>query len=334
VREPSNARRPDLSILEAAKPEPAPAAQPAVAPPASKPRPRTTVSTTGIALIGVVVFGLAGAGAVLLTGGHGPVATQSGGAGPAGPATQGDAKTVFLASVGRTNSASMRADLSMSEYFTLNAPNGADLGETPGSLTFTIHIDQQTAQRSELHETLTAPGLSKTYIVVLYDGGVFLSSNSGASYQTVSVDQVAPHQLSPQSALQYLSMVGNVTHTGEAELNSVPVQQYHADLDPVKVTNYVRSALALDANDSFTTKVLNNMGVTDGSVDASLDASGNLVSENGAIDCAIDLGVFSAAAKGATLSVKLSFSGWFNDYGSSSISISKPGQVAGAAHLT
>jgi len=308
-----------------------PVFQPPLVPTPDGEPPRKRRSNLGLVLIGVVLFGLAGGGAVFLTGNHaGP--SSSGGAGSASSANPSDAKAAFVASIQRTERLSFRSDISMKESFTVSGPGGTNFGALSGAgLSFTIHVDQESAQRSEVRETLAASGVNQTLIAVLYDGTAYLSTDNGAQYQTFPVNQAASHQLDPKTPLQFLEMVATVKQTGDAELNGAPVTQYHADLDPVKENAFFKAALAAQKN-PLVSKLINSVGVTDGSLDASLDGAGHIVSDRGYMDAALDLGAFAPSEAGSTLNVRVSFTGWFSDYGSS-ISISRPGTVTGSTTL-
>ena len=286
-----------------------------------------------IAVIGaVVLFGAAGGAAVLLSGSHtgtAPPSTQ-GGVIEGGNAANG--KAVLTAAVNHFEGTSARADITMTQSFTGTGPGGQDFGDVlGGDITFQVHIDQQSSTRSEMRETITAFGFKQTIIGVQYDDTVYLSTDNGASYQTASIDQANAAQLTPESPLDFFRMLGDVTHTGAVEVNGLTAASYHAVIDPVKLSNYLKTNLA-SAHDPNLDKLADNIGVTDATVDAAIDPNGNLISETGVFDTAMDMGAVSPADQGSTLNMKEQINGAFSDYGAS-ISIAKPGKVTGAATI-
>ncbi|HEX6538723.1 MAG TPA: hypothetical protein VF155_06060 [Candidatus Dormibacteraeota bacterium] len=310
--------------------------QPATAPRPEPPPGQTLVpggasrrrTTLIYGLCALVAFGLAGGGAVLLTSGH-PVSS-----GPAagGTGSQTVGRPSLTAAVQRLESDSMRADMKVTESFGVSGPGGAAFGEFPGDIELTVHIDQQSANRSELSETVAGPGFKETTIAVLYDDTVYVSQDNGASYQTVTVAEADTHQYSPKSPLAFLSMLGDVQPTGDVEVNGVTAASYHATLDPVKVDTFVKTELANEDGAAFD-PILNHVGITDGTLDAAVDPNGNLLSETSNVDAAVDLGAFSPDGAGSTLNVHEGFSGAFSDYGSA-ITITKPALITGPMVLT
>jgi hypothetical protein len=341
IREPTRPPRDPFAGLEE-PPAPAAPAQPppsAATPPATPPPlPPLTPATGGGAtarsrralvygLCALVLFGVAGGGAVVLTSGHSSPGVSTG-AGTSGAPVHG--RTALVAAIQRTESDSMRADLRLTDSFSGSRAGG--LGTfAGGEFSVSVHIDQESANRSELRETVDAYGVKQTMIAVLYDGTVYVSTDNGAAYQTVSVDQAAGHDLSPKSPLAFLEMVGDVKETGDVEVNSVPATSYHATLDPVKLGEYVKRDLA-SQHDPVLDKLLNNIGITDGTMDAAVDPQGNLVSENGTVDVALDLGAFSPADAGSTMNMHEGVTGSFSDYGSA-ITVTVPKDVTGSMTL-
>lgn len=279
-----------------------------------------------------VLFAAAGGAAVLLSGSHTGTAAPSteGGVIEGGNAANG--KTVLTAAVNHFEGTSARADITMTQSFTGTGPGGQDFGDVlGGDITFQVHIDQQSSTRSEMRETITAFGIKQTIIGVQYDNTVYLSTDNGASYQTASIDQANAAQLTPESPLAFFTMLGDVTHTGAVEVNGLTAASYHAVIDPVKLGNYLKTNLA-SAHDPSLDKLADNIGVTDATVDAAIDPNGNLISETGVFDTAMDMGAVSPADQGSTLNMKEQINGAFSDYGAS-ISIAKPGHVTGAATI-
>lgn len=301
------------------------------------PRPREAASSgrrRNIAMIAVgavVLFGLVGGGAVLLSSnktGTAPPSTAGGAS--VGKATNG--RATLLAAVNKFNATPARADITMTQSFSATGAGGEDLGElVGGDITYKVHIDQQSPTRSEMRETVTAFGIKQTIIGVRYDDTVYLSTDNGATYQTTTVDKADTANVSPDSPLAFLTMIGDVKPSGGVEVNGVSAAAYHAVLDPVKLGNYEKNSLA-SANDPDLNAMLDHIGVTDGYIDAAIDPNGQLISETGSVDMALDMGAFSSADQGSTLNMKQQYTGAFSDYGAS-ISIAKPGNVTGTATI-
>jgi hypothetical protein len=334
VREPAQ-RVPRPDPIEVAPPPLPPAATSVI--PASDSRTPPSQRRFGVAvyaIAGIALFAVAGGGALLLAGG-------TSGSSPGAPlgsastdaAVPANIKSTLLSSIRRTETMSVRADITMQETFNVSNATGGSLPglQGGGEIAFTIHVDQESAQRAELQETVTAPGLNQKIISVLYDGRCYVSSDDGATYQTVPLDIATSHQLSPKTPLQFLQMIGEVSNRGDADLNGQPVVQYHADLDPVKVTAYFKAALAAEHN-PFLAQIARNTGITDGSLDTWLDGRGRIAADDGSVDEAINLGAFNPRSAGSTLDVGVSFRGAFTDYGSP-ITVQRPGVVTGTTIL-
>ena len=324
---PPSSLRP-LSSVAPQFPSPPPPPRPGGAPSGGTRRRNVVLAVIGA----VVVFGAAGGGAVLLSGNHTGTAPSSieGGVIEGGNVANGTA--TLTAAVNKFQGTSERADITLVQTFSATGAGGEDLGEwVGGEIAYKIHIDRQSPTRSEMTETVTALGTKQVIIAVLYDNTVYVSSDQGATYQTVAVDKAETAQVSPDSPLEFLTMIGSVTHSGAVEVNGLTAASYHAVLDPVKLGNYVKNSLAAQ-NDPTMNAMLSKIGVTDGYIDAAVDPNGNLISESGQVDQALDMGLFSASDQGSTLNMKEQVSGAFTDYGGS-ISIAKPGDVTGPATI-
>ena len=291
--------------------------------------PRRTVV---FAVIGaVVLFGGAGGAALLLSGGHTGTAPPSTAGGVIEHGNVADGKTVLAAAVNHFEGTSARADITMTQSYSATGPGGVEFGQLDGDVTFQIHIDQQSATRSEMRETITTYGIKQVIIGVQYDDTIYLSTDNGASYQTTTIDRANAKQVSPQSPLAFFTMLGAVTHTGAVEVNGLTAASYHAVIDPVKLGNYLKQNVA-GTNDPDLAKLADNVGITDASFDAAVDPNGNLISETGVFDTAMDMGALDPALQGSTMNMKEQVNGAFTDYGAA-ISIAKPGHVTGAATI-
>ncbi|MBV8529098.1 MAG: hypothetical protein JOZ75_12350 [Candidatus Dormibacteraeota bacterium] len=340
---------PPLSATPPPPPQSLPAQAPAPRPRGSMPhslpplpplpRPGSEVPGGGrrrntllFAVIGaVVLFGGAGGAAVLLSGGHTGTAPPSTAGGVIEHGNTADGKTVLTSAVNHFEGTSARADITMTQSYSATGPGGEEFGSLDGDVTFQIHIDQQSATRSEMRETVTTYGVRQVIIGVQYDDTIYLSTDNGASYQTTTIDRANAKQVSPQSPLAFFTMLGDVTHTGAVEVNGLTAASYHAVIDPVKLGNYLKQDMA-GTNDPDLAKLADNLGVTDASFDAAVDPNGNLISETGVFDTAMDMGVLDPSLQGASMNMKVQVNGAFSDYGAP-ISIAKPGHVTGAATI-
>ena len=288
--------------------------------------------TAMIAVIGaVVLFGAAGGAAVLLSGSHAGTAPPSTAGGVIEGGNAADGHAVLTAAVNHFEGTSARADITMTQSYSAIGPGGQEFGQLNGDVTFQIHIDQQSATRSEMRETITTYGIKQVVIGVQYDNTIYLSTDNGASYQTTTIDQANAKQVSPQSPLAFFTMLGDVTHTGAVEVNGLTAASYHAVIDPVKLGNYLKQDM-VGTNDPHLAKLADNLGVTDASFDAAVDPNGNLISETGVFDTAMDMGVLDPSLQGATMNMKMQVHGAFSDYGAP-VSIAKPEHVTGAATI-
>src|SRR5205807_318027 len=156
-------------------------------------------------------FGLAAGGAVYLLSGHSSPSSVAKLPGSA-PTRPPDAQDAFLTGLHSTNSLPLRSDITMTETFDVSGPGGASFDPGIPPVSVTIHLDQESAQRSEMSETDSAgPGLAReTVIGVLYDGTYYLSSDNGATYKTVPIDQATSHQLDPRGPLLISALPASV----------------------------------------------------------------------------------------------------------------------------
>lgn len=182
------------------------------------PRPGGEAPTGGprlkvaIAVIGAIaLFGAAGGAAVLLAGGPHGSAPPSTAGGVIEHGNVADGHAVLTAAVNHFEGTSARADITMTQSYSATGPGGEEFGQLDGDVTFQVHIDQQSATRSEMRETITTYGIKKVIIGVQYDDTIYLSTDNGASYQTTTIDQANAKQVSPQSPLAFFTMIGAAT---------------------------------------------------------------------------------------------------------------------------
>ncbi|MBV8301178.1 MAG: hypothetical protein JOY68_04570 [Candidatus Dormibacteraeota bacterium] len=289
--------------------------------PIAAPRRLSGMVIAGIAL---VLFAAVGGGALLLTSGHAPAGGAANPNVPTGPP-----QPVLTGALSRMQNIGYRADITITETLTLENAAGAAVGMESDS--FTVHLDHESAQRSEMRETIGSNAGQRTVIVVQYDGTDYISTDNGATYQTVAAAAVQNHDLDPAVPVEFLDMVTSVDQAQSVEINGVPATDYHAVLDPVKLTNFLRGSLNAE-NSPLATQIAAHTGGSDGAIDAYITPAGEILSDDGSWDDAVDLGAVNAQAAGATLNANVSFQGAFTDY-NGTVSVTRPVTVTGPSNL-
>jgi hypothetical protein len=250
------------------------------------------------------------------------------GGGGSNPATSAasDPKEVLLAAARFTTSQSVRADMTVRVSFYGTAPPGSP-GLAEQSLTFTMHLEEQSPQRNKVVVSTTVAGRSVQAVVVFYDGALYTSTDGGHTFKTVPIGAVSPGDYGTGSAVQYMQSVGTVTDTGSGVVDGVNVENYHADLDPVKATAAIRSALS-GLKSSLLAKSLSTMKFTDGTLDASVDQNRHVLSNGCRIAATMDLSAIDPSLQGSTLHLAVTVNGDFHDYGAPVV-VEKPVNVRG-----
>jgi hypothetical protein len=262
--------------------------------------------------------------AALGVAGCGAGAGGGSGTSPASGAT--DPKQILLTAARLTTSQSVRADLTVRVSFYATGPPGSP-GLAEQSLTLTMQLDEQSPQRTRAVVSTTVAGRSVQAVVVLYDGALYTSTDGGHVFKTVPIGAVSPSEYGTESAVQYMQSVGAVTDTGSGVLDGVGVENYHADLDPAKSTAAIKSALAPFKSSLFST-VLNTIKFTDGTLDASVDQNGHVLSDGCRIAATMDLSALDPSLQGSTLHLAVTVGGDFHDYGTP-IVVQRPVTVSG-----
>jgi hypothetical protein len=246
--------------------------------------------------------------------------------GSSGTAAASDPKQVLLTAARFTTSQSVRADLTVRvSLYATGPPGSAGLAEQ--SLTFTMQLEEQSPQRNRVVVNTTIAGRNVQAIVVLYDGTLYTSADGGHVFKTVPLGAVSTSDYGTESAVQYMKSVGTVADTGSGVVDGADVENYHADLDPVKSTAAIRSALAPFKSSLFA-KTLNTIKFTDGTLDASVDHNGHVLSDGCRIGATMDLSAFDPTLQGSTLHLAVTVAGDFHDYGAP-IVVQRPGDVSG-----
>jgi hypothetical protein len=250
------------------------------------------------------------------------------GGGSSNPATAGtsDPKQVLLTAARFTTSQSVRADLTVRVSFYATGPPGSP-GLAEQSLTFTMHLEEQSPQRNSLVVSTTVAGRNVQATVVLYDGTLYTSTDGGHVFKTVPIGAVSSSDYGTESAVQYMQSVGTVADTGSAVVDGANVEDYHADLDPAKSTAAIKSALAPFKSSLFSA-AFNTIKFTDGTLDASVDQSGHVLSDGCRIAATMDLSALDPTLQGSTLHLAVTVSGDFHDYGVP-IVVQRPVNVSG-----
>jgi len=189
------------------------------------------------------------------------------------------------------------------------------------SMTMHMQLTAESPQRNQVD--VTVDGTTAHIVAVLYDGRLYVSSDGGQTFRTVSQATAQPGTYGEETALNYLQDVATVTDQGAAEVDGVSVEDYHADLDPAKLTAAVRGVLSSSGAGTLVNKVLQSLQLTDGHVDAFVDSAGRVISENGTIDATMSLGALNASLNGQSVGFNEGFTGDFHDYGAA-ITITPP----------
>ena len=241
-------------------------------------------------------------------------------------------KDVLFAAAHLTTGTTLRVALTADETFTITGDASPDIAALSGqSLTFNVSIDAQSRQRSRSTITTDSGGQRPAVIAVLYDGSVFISKDSGVTFQSVPLNGATSSQYGADNALQYLDNVSAVSDTGPATVDGVPVEQYHAQLDSAKMTALLKSMLSSVPSKAFQT-VLSTVRYTGGYLDASVDHAGHLVHETGSFNASLDFGALDASQRGVTMTVHAGLDARFYDYGAA-ITVQRPTGVSGTSSL-
>jgi len=241
-------------------------------------------------------------------------------------------KDVLLTAARLTTSESFRIQLAATETFSASGPASSQLGALSAQpIEVMATLDVKDRNNFISHLTTAVAGRNIDVQVVAFGGSLFVSTNSGVSYQSAPNVGIPQSQYGPDSALQYLQSVGNVSDTGAGTSNGVGVEKYHAQLDQAKITSVIKSALASLKSPLFD-KVLSTMQFTGGSLDAAVDHAGRLVTDSGVIDVSMDLGAIDATYSGTALQLHETVSSHFYDYGAP-ITVSRPSNVTGSVAL-
>lgn len=248
--------------------------------------------------------------------------------------SQAAPKAALLLAARQSVTHSLRVDGTLAESLVASGPKAATFASLNGqTFTATFHLDVQNQQRVDATVTTAAGGRSIEVLATLYDGSIYVSTDAGKTYRSVaSPSSAVMTRYSPQQVLQFVNAVGTVTDQGHGTVDGVSVERYHAQLDGSKVTSAMKSALSSVVSPYFQ-KVASAIRFTGGSLDATIDHQGRLVTESGVFDVSIDLGAIQSSFKGTDLSMHATFDAHFHDYGAR-ISVTPPVAVSGTTSLS
>jgi hypothetical protein len=258
------------------------------------------------------------AAAVLLVAACGTTdATSAVSSTPTTPVASQAARQLLLSSVSRAASESVRIDASLSGTLS-GTGTVAVLGNMPVGVK--MHLD--VASPSDLSGKITMSLASWTLDVpiVVINGTEFVSSGNGATWKAV------PGGAAPASAnvpIQYLQSIDGVADVGASRINSRPVEEYHATLDPQKMSALLKGIAATVAvsSPSFA-PVLEQISFDNGQVNAYVDRGGNLIAASGYADASVDASAIEPGLTGrATIHGLIVCS--FSDYGAA-ITVTPP----------
>jgi hypothetical protein len=262
--------------------------------------------------------------AALLAAGCGTSPSSRSGSATPGSATT--ARAVLLASVERTASQSFVADMTTAESFTVTGSGAAQFrgfGQQP--TTFAIHMVAENQQRVRLTISGAVAGRSFTTVAVTYDGALYVSTD-GATFKVVPTTGTTPAGFASDNALAYLQSVGSVTDEGPATADGVAVERYSAQLDSAKIVAMMKAALSSVQLPQLQS-LFNNLTFSGGALQVTIDHQGRLVTENGPIDVAVDLGSFGAGMAGTRMTIHETVDAHYHDYGAA-VTVSRPPVIA------
>lgn len=202
--------------------------------------------------------------------------------------------------------------------------------------------DVQSATRMRVTMTMK-PLLDKTFVMVLYDGGAYVSQDSGKTFADAGNFNFSGLPVSPGDLSSILKDLGTVQDQGSQSRNGQTVEKMHADLGQDfinKVLGQAGGAGGSAQAQQFLQLFSQVMTVRNGSVDLYVrHGDGKLDSENTSATIAIDMaklisvlaqafggqipGGADASGVSGSMVMKEAVNVAFSDYGAK-ISISKP----------
>ena len=238
-----------------------------------------------------------------------------------------DAHTALLESIQKTTSQSFLADMVLTETMSATGPNASQLGALAGqTISMTAKMEAENQQRLRMTLNSAVAGKPVNVISVLYDGVVYVSSDGGTTYKTLTTG-TAGNPYASGNALSYLQSIGDVTDDGPGTADGVAVERYSAQMDAAKAIALMKGALAGTQNQQVQ-QIFNSLTFKSGAIDVAIDHQGRLVSEQGPIDVSVDLGAVQSSFAGTILNVHETIEARFHDYGSP-VTITKPSGASG-----
>jgi hypothetical protein len=182
------------------------------------------------------------------------------------PGPSASARLVVLASVEKTTAQSFDADLTFRDTVS------GITGQGPATVTLPIEIQAESAAREQTTVSGTVDGTPVNVVAIIYDGTGYQSTNGGSTFQTEPVSSI--NQYSIQSVLRLLQSVGSVTDEGSGTADGVPVEKYHAVIDPSKIQSKL-SALGPDVSTQVR-NIVSAVTISGATVDVTLDSAGRI----------------------------------------------------------
>jgi hypothetical protein len=215
-------------------------------------------------------------------------------------------QTAVLTAVRRTVSDSVRADFSTDVTFT-------------GTQAITVHADMQVTEENaqRISVTLTGYFLGQQFsdMVVAYDGSLYESVDAGHTFKRIPAHVPLDDTYNQEDALNAIEAVYDVSDQGSEVTDGLTVEEYSGTLDRNKLEAVVQARLhKLGVNTAEIAKELSSLT---GSIDATIDGSGRLVTEEVTFDTTMHCGC------GRTVALHEDVRGHFYDYGAA-ITVPRP----------
>jgi len=229
-----------------------------------------------------------------------------GGATPSSVYTPPSPTATLLAAVTTTTRHSLHADIAV------------DL-TISGSTAITVHANAHIAEESptRISETVTESFFSEEQqqYLTAYDGTLYTSSDGGGTYHPVLTKTPINDTYNREDALSTLEAVATVTDAGPSTTDGVDVEEYTGTFDKDKLIPVIKGRLQrYGVLNATQLQALNNLT---GTLDATIDADGRLVTEDITFDTTVKCGC------GRTIEVTEQAHIHYYDYGAA-ITVQRP----------
>jgi hypothetical protein len=232
-----------------------------------------------------------------------------------GGGSQQSPQQVLLTAAHFVSTTSLQMDLTASETINVDGPAAAEFSSLAGRpITLSGHFEAAGTHLARGTLTLSLAGQTQAVDLVEANGTAYVSSDGGQTWKTEDISQLSASEDGVNSAVMYLNAIGTVTDEGAGSADGVSGEKYHATLDPKKMTQLVQSMFS-SLGSTLGANLSNALSFNGGTLDALVDGSDRLVTENGTFSAAVNLGAISASLTGNTMSLDASFSSHLYDYG-------------------